>query len=613
MRAGIWRSVAIWTLFVLLALALYRPVLPEPLYNDDWVLLRVTPRDLLRPFFAGLYYRPVVVASALLNRALFGDGPLGFNLVNLALHVLVSLLVVRVGRALRGGGGSATLLAGLAFLLHPAAVGATAWVVGRGDLLVALFFLSGCRFLARGSTRCSGPLLGAVALLAMLSKETGYAVPFALLLLAPDMAPASREMHKRRRDAFWLLGALVLAIVVRLLVFSRGAPGDALGALGGGRSLGNGIRDLVRYAVWLCGGGVVERALALPPLGAHWGLELLLALAISALLLWWRETRRIWLAGGLFLAPALRLTPQARCAYLPLVCLALTASLLLTRLRRVMPRRVGGRVLRAVELLLVLCLLAGLSRQARRSVENWALLRHANAHVSGLLRDLGGQWASPASLFVFGLGQEIPFRGRTFVARSEGLALSGMLRREVLWLDDLDRSAARPGLRVFVLRGARIHEIPRALEKLERYWSRRLPRRRDVEPTLISESGTATVFRLAEPVSRYPYLQLEFATHADLEREGPLAVVIRWRDSPTALWALQRQTLIRAREVRPGIYSADLALGALCAVQGVGCREVMVDLSLARAARPGRPRLRQTTRRDRERLQGITGALRTPR
>jgi len=106
MRAGIWRSVAIWTLFVLLALALYRPVLPEPLYNDDWVLLRVTPRDLLRPFFAGLYYRPVVVASALLNRALFGDGPLGFNLVNLALHVLVSLLVVRVGRALRGGGGA---------------------------------------------------------------------------------------------------------------------------------------------------------------------------------------------------------------------------------------------------------------------------------------------------------------------------------------------------------------------------------------------------------------------------------------------------------------------------------------------------------------------------
>jgi hypothetical protein len=581
---------------------LYLPVLPAPLYSDDWLLLRVQPAHLVRPFFAGLYYRPVVIATALFDRAMWGGQPLGFNLVNLGLHLANTLLLAEVG------GGLAGVLAGLGLLVHPAAVGAVAWVVGRGDLLVCFFFLIPCLLLARRRQgRWSRPLLGSVVLLGMLSKETGYLLPVVLLLLWPGIVPADRERRRRLRDGLWLLGALAVGLLIRLLVFSRFSLGDAVERLGAGRAPLVVLQDLVRYAIWLCGGKAGDPALMVPRLGSGWVLGLLLLLLLSAVLLRRPETRRPWLAAALFLAPAWGITPQTRYAYLPLVCAILT--LLASRQRLAGPRSrwAARRGLRRASLVLAGVIPVGLGLQARRKVEAWTLLRHANGHISRLLVDLGGDWPPQTTVFVFGLGQRIPFRRGHFRARMERAALSGMLGRDVVWFDDLDSNAVHPGLRVFVLRGDKIQEIPRGLKRLQRYWSRRIPQNRDVEPTLLSRSGDATVFRLDGPLDRYPYLHLEFEVEEPMGREEPISVLIRWRGSSGALWARQRQTLVRAREVRPGVYSARLALGALCAVQAVECREIMVDLSLARQARPGDLRLWQTAKRERRKRQVFGG------
>lgn len=95
-------------------------------------------------------YRPVTTASLRLNYALFGDRPLGYRVTNALLHAvcsaLVALLALRLWPAGRGGGeqrrrGWVGWIAGLVFAVHPLHAEAVALVVGRAELLAALFSL----------------------------------------------------------------------------------------------------------------------------------------------------------------------------------------------------------------------------------------------------------------------------------------------------------------------------------------------------------------------------------------------------------------------------------------------------------------------------------------
>ncbi|XP_040847101.1 protein O-mannosyl-transferase TMTC4 [Ochotona curzoniae] len=144
-------------------------------------------------------YRPLAVLTFRFNYYLSGGSyPMGFHVVNIILHGGVSVLMVDVFSVLFGGlqftskgrrvhlAPRASLLAALLFAVHPVHTECVAGVVGRADLLCALFFLlsflSYCRAFKENSkegTRSStfwvllSILLGAVA---MLCKEQGITV-----------------------------------------------------------------------------------------------------------------------------------------------------------------------------------------------------------------------------------------------------------------------------------------------------------------------------------------------------------------------------------------------------------------------------------------------------
>src|SRR5262249_24035423 len=95
------------------------------------------------------HYVPVVWLSFAVDYLLWGLNPVGYHLTNVVLHGVNAGLVFVLARTLiqRAKGLTGTALdvgsaaAALAFALHPLRVEAVAWVIGRRDLLCALWTL----------------------------------------------------------------------------------------------------------------------------------------------------------------------------------------------------------------------------------------------------------------------------------------------------------------------------------------------------------------------------------------------------------------------------------------------------------------------------------------
>jgi len=85
-------------------------------------------------------YRPLCVLTFRLNYALGGHDPFGYHLGNIILHATVTITYVYTMYRATGDGFVATL-AGFLFAAHPIHTEAVTGVVGRADLMSALFFL----------------------------------------------------------------------------------------------------------------------------------------------------------------------------------------------------------------------------------------------------------------------------------------------------------------------------------------------------------------------------------------------------------------------------------------------------------------------------------------
>jgi len=162
-------------------------------------------------------YRPVTVASYALNRALTGPEPWGFHLVNALLHVLATLALFGVARAVLGGRTFPAFVAALLFALHAVHAEAVAWIVGRAEVLATLFALLAfrCHVAWRESASGGGRgialvLLAVTSAAAFFSKET--AVALGLLVFAYD-AIARREgffrSFSKRLPSYAILGVVL--------------------------------------------------------------------------------------------------------------------------------------------------------------------------------------------------------------------------------------------------------------------------------------------------------------------------------------------------------------------------------------------------------------------
>src|SRR5688572_12355027 len=123
-----------WLAAALVALAaagaVHAPTFGAYVFADDvqWMTgARVfRPGQVLELGWRNHFFRPVVEVYFAVVARVLGEGPFGFHALNVLLHALNALLVVRLG--LEWGGGRATaLLGGLVFVVHARAVESVAW------------------------------------------------------------------------------------------------------------------------------------------------------------------------------------------------------------------------------------------------------------------------------------------------------------------------------------------------------------------------------------------------------------------------------------------------------------------------------------------------------
>jgi tetratricopeptide (TPR) repeat protein len=157
-------------------------------------------------------YRPVTVVTFAGNYALHGLDPVGYLLVNMLLHTLVSWMVFVVGRLVLRHEGWA-MWAALVYAVHPLNAESVNYVVARSSLLAALggavaawaFF----RRLAGGGAWHTAVGVAAFAF-ALFSKESGAAtiVPLAAALVVD---PTGTEPTRRRWTLLWPYAATLVA------------------------------------------------------------------------------------------------------------------------------------------------------------------------------------------------------------------------------------------------------------------------------------------------------------------------------------------------------------------------------------------------------------------
>ncbi len=161
-------------------------------------------------------WRPLSLFSFALNYAVHGYAPAGYHLVNVLLHGAVCFALWYFARNLTGSKTVAALAAVL-FALHPVHAEAVANVVGRAEVLAALFLLAGCVVLQTGPGVSPRRTLAAAGffLLALLAKETAVCyLPVALLVLYARQHPETPGAPNatRRTRGWWLTRAALLAL-----------------------------------------------------------------------------------------------------------------------------------------------------------------------------------------------------------------------------------------------------------------------------------------------------------------------------------------------------------------------------------------------------------------
>jgi protein O-mannosyl-transferase len=231
-------------LVVLIAVILYLPSVRNGFaYDDNLIIrlderihdLRLLPDVLTAPYWPiedlGLY-RPLVTMSYAVDWSMSGGRPGWFHFMNVIWNAAACLLVFRLLLMLTAP--AAALAGALLFTVHPVHVEAVANIVGRAELMAAVFSLGALVLWARAPaehvSRSRLAAIGACFALALLSKESVIVLP-ALLALTDAargvLTPTSaREWLHSRMTPMLVLGAVAGAyLVVRVAVLGSWGPG----------------------------------------------------------------------------------------------------------------------------------------------------------------------------------------------------------------------------------------------------------------------------------------------------------------------------------------------------------------------------------------------------
>jgi protein O-mannosyl-transferase len=310
-----------------LTFLVFSPTLGAPFHLDDVMFLAdpvVTSPSGWWYVWRPLQTRPLTYLTFWINYQLGGDNAAGYHAVNIALHLLAVWLLFRV--LARIGPRKPALIAAAIFALHPIQTEPVAYIFERATLLATIFcLLSASAWFAGDYARSAG-----LFIFALLSKEECVAFPLVLLATGRALAPT-----------VWMLGLSLIAGVRVLIAL------EVLGISGAGRRAGIAAFD------YLATQGIVIlryfRLLLVPygftcdpgiPVLNDWRAWLAWAVILfTAALVWRVHPQGKWFAAGLvLLAPSSSIFPAEdlaadRRVYLPMVCFAYFAALLLVCVR----------------------------------------------------------------------------------------------------------------------------------------------------------------------------------------------------------------------------------------------------------------------------------------
>jgi tetratricopeptide (TPR) repeat protein len=188
-RRELWPALVPWLLVALAAVVPFLTALPCGFAYDDGGLIRENPavapdapwwQCLTHPYWpaphaAGLY-RPLTSLTYRLQREISGDAALPFHAFNVLLHAGVALLVLCLLRRAVPHRPHFALAVALLFAVHPLHTEAVTNVIGRAELLAALFGLGAYVLWLRGPARLKDALLPCLGFaLAAASKENALA------------------------------------------------------------------------------------------------------------------------------------------------------------------------------------------------------------------------------------------------------------------------------------------------------------------------------------------------------------------------------------------------------------------------------------------------------
>ena len=159
-----------------------------------------------------LAYRPLAVLAFALINALVGIAPRTLHGLNLLLHAVNSLLVLRLASRLSPKRHpEAAFFAALIFALHPVQVEAVAWAVHLSTLASATFLLAGLNLAADRPEDV--PAILACNLLSVLFKESGVVFPALAALVLIGRGEGDRRTWRRRAFRPAVVGGIVIAAV----------------------------------------------------------------------------------------------------------------------------------------------------------------------------------------------------------------------------------------------------------------------------------------------------------------------------------------------------------------------------------------------------------------
>jgi len=157
-------------------------------------------------------WHPLTWVSHQADVSLFGVAPGRHHLTNVAWHVLTSLLLFGLLRAMTGAVWRSAFVAGL-FALHPAHVESVAWVAERKDVLSAFLWVATTWAYVAWVRRPAVSRYGFVVTLftlGLMAKPMLVTLPFTLLLL--DVWPLDRSSIPWTRRAIEKLPLFVMAL-----------------------------------------------------------------------------------------------------------------------------------------------------------------------------------------------------------------------------------------------------------------------------------------------------------------------------------------------------------------------------------------------------------------